>query len=342
MPRRKRRPPVNWRELPDEALLRIRVRDLGLRIEGSPLQGRIDRLYAELDARGIVFHPECYLADEWFCPDRVPIIAVPFFLADPRLTRLEKKIMLEAEGGTDDSCMRLLRHEAGHTVNYAYELFKKTRWRELFGPFSARYRDNYTPLPYSKRYVTHLPDNYAQAHPDEDFAETFAVWLAGDGWRERYRGWPVIQKLQYVDRVMARIGPTPPIVTTRETPYLAGRMTSTLEKYYDRKRRGMGEDFPGYYDPGLIRLFAPAGADEAEPAGHFIRRNRRAVVNSVAAWTGERKFDIDRLLRKLIRRCNALKLVVARSDTDTAFEFGAFVTAVMKNIHRFTEDTRDQ
>jgi len=342
MSARQRRPAVNWEKLPDEQLLRMRVRDLALRIEGSPLAGRIDRLYAELAGRGIVFRPPCYLADEWFCPDKVPVIGVPFFLAHPRLTKLENKMMLEAEGGTDAACMKLLRHEAGHAVNYAYELFRRTRWRELFGRFSDKYSDTYDPLPYSKRYVTHLPDHYAQAHPDEDFAETFAVWLSsGEGWRTKYRGWPALRKLRYVDSLMARIGPTPPTVTTRETPYSAARMTRTLAAYYERKRAGMGEDFPGYYDPGLVRLFARAPAGSGEPAAAFIRRNRRAIVDGVAAWTGERKFDIDRLLRKLIRRCRALDLVVARGEAETAFEIGAFVTAVMKNVHRFREDAAD-
>ncbi len=342
MPRRKRRPPVDWETLPDEQLLQIRVRDLGLRIEGSPLAGQIDRLYAELAGRGITFRPPCYLADEWFCPDRVPVIGVPFFLTHPRLTRLEKKMMLEAEGGTDSACMELLRHEAGHAINYAYELYRKTRWRELFGRFSAKYSSDYNPLPYSKRYVTHLPDHYAQAHQDEDFAETFAVWLVmGEAWRTKYRGWPVIRKLRYVDSLMKRIGPAPPAVTTRETPYSATRMIRTLAAYYERKRAGMGEDFPGYYDPGLIRLFGRRTGESAEPASRFLRRCRRAIVDSVAAWTGERKFDIDRLLKKLMRRSDALELSVTRGEAEMACELGAFVTAVMMNIHRFHEDARN-
>ena len=140
---------------------------------------------------------------------------------------------------------------------------------------------------------------------------------------------------------MQRVGRPPPAVTARETPFSAARMTRTLAAYYERKRAGMGEDFPGYYDPGLVRLFARRSGDSAEPAAGFIRRCRRAIVNGVATWTGERKFDIDRLLRKLIRRCGVLDLYVARGEAEMAFEVGAFITAVMKNIHRFREDAKE-
>jgi hypothetical protein len=337
--RRRQRVPVRWEKLPDEQLLQIRVRDLGLRIEGSPLEAPIGRLYAELDARGIGFHPPCYLADEWFCPDKVPVIGIPFFLAHRRLRLLEKKMMLEVEGGTDSSCMKLLRHEAGHALNYAYRLFGRTRWRELFGPFSAKYHESYAPRPYSKRYVSHLRHNYAQAHPDEDFAETFAVWLStGERWKQKYRDWPALKKLRYVDHVVARIGQTPPPVGTRQTPYSADRMTSTLGAYYQRKRRHLGEEFPGFYDPGLERLFSPrSSAPSGERASAFLRRWRRQLLAGVATWTGDRKYDIDGLLRKLIRRCDALDLAVGRGEPEMACELGAFVAAVMNNIHRFRE-----
>ena len=335
--------PDEWSRLPDEQLLQLRVRDLGLRIEGSWLEPRVRQFHAELDERGIAFHPSYYLADEWLCPDREPIIGIAFYLAHPRLKRLEQKMMLEVEGGTEKWCMKLLRHEGGHAINYAYLLFKRTRWRELFGPVSARYTNSYSARPYSRRYVTHLNDNYAQAHPEEDFAETFAVWLTpGNNWRERYRDWPALKKLLYVDHLMKEIGATPPRVTGRDTPWSAARMTSTLAAYYQRRRRYLGEEFPGFYDPGLRRLFA-AGAEHAtEPAGPFLRRWRRQIVNSVAMWTGERKFDIDRLLRKLIRRSEAMGLRLQMGEAETLSETSAFVTAAMEKVHGFLAGTEDQ
>jgi len=193
-----------WENVTDEELLKWRIRDLKLQLEGTPIADRVVRLYEELSAKGLQYHPPCYLATEWLCPDRVPAIGIPFCLAHPRLIRLEKTMMLEAEGESETECLRLLRHEAGHAFNYAYRLYRRTRWRELFGAMSSDYDPHeYFTRPYSKQYVIHLEDNYAQAHPDEDFAETFAVWLTPNlDWETRYRGWAALKKLRYVDNLM--------------------------------------------------------------------------------------------------------------------------------------------
>ena len=330
--------PKDWEDLPDEQLLQIRVRDFGLRIEGSWLEPRIAQLHEELDARGIHCHPPCYLADEWLCPNKVPLIGIPFYLAHPRLKQLEKKMMLEVEGETEPWCMKLLRHEAGHALNYAYRFFRRTRWRELFGPFSAPYRDSYTPRPYSKRYVIHLEDNYAQAHPDEDFSETFAVCLTpGSNWRDRYRDWPAMKKLRYVDGLIEELGSKAPVVTTREELAAAARMTSTLAMYYDRRRRSLRDAFPGFYDPALQRLFTGDEASGLPKAADFLRRWRRQIVDGVCMWTGDRKFEVNALVNLLIKRSRALKLYQGKGDVETAYEVAGFVTAAMKRVHTFLE-----
>jgi hypothetical protein len=324
-----------WEELSDEELLKMRVRDLKLQIEGTLLEDRIQRLYAELEASGIAFRPSCYLADEWLTPDGIPVLGIPFYLAHPRLAHLEKKMMLEAEGGTDAWCMKLLRHETGHAINYAYKLYTRTRWRELFGPYSTRYTSAYSAQPYSKRFVNHLEDNYAQSHPDEDFAETFAVWLTPHSkWQEKYNGWPAMKKLQYVEHVARTIGDRPPLVTTHQTPWSAARMRSTLAAYYDRKRRYLGDDFPGYYDPALQRVFSGRQAESAVKAAQFLRAMRRHIVNSVSLWTTQRKFDIDKLIRKLTMRCEALQLYLNKSEKDAICEVTAFITAAMTQIRQ--------
>lgn len=321
-----------WEKLPDDELLRIRICDLGLEPAGTVLESRVARLYDELDRRGIGFHPPCYLADEWLCPDRIPAIGIPFFLAHPRLVRLERRMMLEAEGETESWCMKLLRHEAGHALNYAYRLYRRTRWRELFGVFTQRYSTNYYAQPYSRRYVIHLEDNYAQAHPDEDWAETFAVWLAPDSqWQERYKGWPALRKLRYVDRVMGHIGGQPPAVRSYETPWAASRMRSTLAAYYERKRKMLGNDFPGYYDPALLRAFPP-GEHAGASVSRLIRANRRHLVNSVSTWTHQRKFDVDKLLRKLAARSDALGCRARQGELEATVHIAALVTAIMSNV----------
>ncbi|MEZ6094577.1 MAG: putative zinc-binding metallopeptidase [Pirellulaceae bacterium] len=176
--------------LTDDQLLDCRICDLGLKIETSPLAEPIEQLYEELAERGIKARPHCWFSDEWFSPDGIPGIAIPFYLAHPRLVRLERRQMKEVEGGTRASLMKILRHEAGHAIDTAFRLHRKRGYREVFGNYFAPYPEYYRPRPNSKSFVTHLEPWYAQSHPSEDFAETFAVWLApGKRWKNDYRGW---------------------------------------------------------------------------------------------------------------------------------------------------------
>lgn len=327
----------DWEKLSDEDILLMRVRDFGVQIQGSELQPLIERLYEELDTKGIGFHPPCYLTDEWLCPDKIPIIGIPFYLANPRLKHIEQKMMYEVEGGSEESCMKLLRHECGHALNYAYELYKKTRWRELFGLFSTKYSDSYDYRPYSRRYVINLRDNYAQSHPDEDFAETFAVWLAPDSrWDQKYRSWPVIKKLWYVDGLMKRISTTTQIHTVQgHPPWSASRMTSTLAAYYERKRLALGSEFQGFYDDSLIALFSSKqSSSSALKASRVLRHHRRGLVISVSRWTGHRKHDIHQLVNTLILRCDTLGLYARPNQMEDVIGITAFLTSVASNTLR--------
>jgi len=342
---KERRKAKSWEDLPDEEILQMRVRDLNVQITGSPLEPLIQRLYEELDAKAIRFHPPCYLADEWFCPDKDPIIGIPFYLAQPHLKHIEQKMMFEVEGGTQESFMKLLRHECGHAFNYAHELYKKTRWRELFGPFTVKYSDTYYFQPYSRRYVTHLEDNYAQAHPDEDFAETFAVWLTPDSrWEQKYQVWPVIAKLRYIDGLMKRIRDHKPIITApRHPPWSASRMTSTLAAYYERKRRALGSQFRGYYDDSLARLFSIKDSNnQNSKASSLLRSNRRILVDNVAKWTGHRKYDIHQLVSRIIQRCDALKLYTPTTETDSIIAAAVLLTAIAGNTLRVSRKRQHQ
>jgi hypothetical protein len=323
----------DWTRLPDEELLQMRVRDLKVQIAGSPLEEMVERLGAELDAKGIHFHPPCYLADEWLTPDKIPIVGIPFCLAHPRLRQLEQKMMYEVEGGTEESCLKLLRHECGHALNYAYQIYRRTRWRRLFGRFSATYSNSYDYQPYSRRFVINLEDNYAQSHPDEDFAETFAVWLnPSSRWEEKYRDWPVIRKLRYVDNVVSDIADKPPLVTVKgHPPYSAARMTSTLAAHYERKRRALGSEFQGFYDDSLRELFPARQQDDASiKASRLLRSQRASLVRNVARWTGHRKYDIYQLVNRLAGRCDKLGLLARTSDDENVIGLTALLTTIAR------------
>lgn len=321
----------NISKLTDEQIMQLRIKDLGLKLEGSRLEHLIARLYQELADKGIGFNPPCYLADEWLTPDKIPIIGIPFVLAHQRLKKIEKKIMLEVEGGTDKSFMKLLRHECGHAINYAYQLYQRTRWRHLFGPFSATYSNSYVFQPYSKRYVVHLTDHYAQSHPDEDFAETFAVWLRPfSNWQKKYQGWPAIYKLKYVDGLMKRIGQEKPCITAHgKPPFSADRMTSTLQAYYERKKKALGPDFQGFYDDSLRQIFLEKDSDKGLiKASEFFHRHKRHIVNNVSFWAGHRKYDISLLIKKIIARCDSLALYSHDDQSNEIIAATALLTSI--------------
>jgi hypothetical protein len=292
----------------------VRICDLELRVEGTPLERRIARLWAELEARRIRFRPHCWLSDEWFSPDGVPGIGIPFYMAHPRLARLERKQVLEVEGGTEDWCLRILRHEAGHALDTAYRLHRRRMWRETFGRYTQPYPDYYHPKPYSKSYVLHLDQWYAQSHPAEDFAETFAVWLKPrSGWRTHYRGWPALKKLEYVNELMREIQDRKPQAVSRRHVASLRTIRSTLREHYEEKRTRYGIDYPNFHDRDLRRLFADPPEQARSPsAAAFLHRIGPELRRAVAQWTGEYQYTINQVLEEMIERCRELDLRVDR------------------------------
>jgi hypothetical protein len=322
-----------WATLRDEELLDYRIGDLGVRIEGSELEDRIAVLYGELAARNLEFRPLCYLADEWFSPEGMPAIAVPFYLAHPRLKLLEQHQMLEVEGGTPEWCLKLLRHECGHAIDHAFGVSKRPDWARVFGSPDREYRpEYYRPRHYSRSYVRHLPKFYAQAHPDEDFAETFAVWLSvpADAWRHQYRGWKALGKLEYVDAVMREMaGAKVARIRIRKIAD-AGKSRRTLRRFYAEKRRLFAEDFPDAFDDDLRSLFCgPPGV--TEPAVSFLRRNRRSLVSSVVRWTGQPQYTVDMMVRRQINRCGELALFIPSEPVRLAFDLGSYLATLLTN-----------
>ncbi len=325
----------DWANYTDEQLLQMRICDLKLKIPGTELESRIEAFYRELDEKAIAFKPVCYLGDEWFCPDGASTIAIPFYLAHPRLKKLEERMMMEVEGGTQAWCMRLLRHEMGHVLNHAYLLEKEPLWQKLFGPPSLDYSESFRARPYSKRFVRHLDGWYAQSHPEEDFAETVAILLTpGLDWRRQYRGWKALDKLEYVDDLMRKLAGKPPLVVSRAKMSEASRLRSRLEGYYKRRRRLYAQDFPDFFDSDLRRLFVDASvAPSAERAAAFLRRSRKPILEAVSVWTGEPKFTVSRLFRALTERCAELDLRVRSDSSD--LEITAYL-ATLASHYRLT------
>jgi hypothetical protein len=309
------------------------IKELGLKLEGSPLERYVLKLYRELERKGLKrFRPACYLTDEWGCPSGEPVIGMPFYLADPKLARLEKEMNdLEDER----EIMMYLRHEAGHAFNYAYELYKTPEWRDLFGPFRRPYRDDYRPVPFSRRFVRHIAGWYAQKHPDEDFAETFAVWLTpGSQWRRKYRHWAgALAKLRFIDRIARKVRDVAPAREIGATDITVDEMETTVGEFYDEKLAQQSPvELP--LDTDLVDIFKVSSRrlKGIRPAADLLRENRKAIIDKVAYWTGVARPLVKDLVEAMAARVAALNLKAdVKSEREHLTEVTVYATALAMN-----------
>ena len=322
---------ADW-ESERQTLLAHRISELGLAIAGTRVERMVEQLYQELEAKGLSFKPPVYLSDQWGCPDGTPLIGVPFYLADPRLERIEDDF---AEGiESDAESMRFMRHEAGHAFNYAYRLYDRDDWQQTFGSYSRPYRARYKADPFSHDYVRHILGWYAQKHPDEDFAESFAVWLTPDlDWKKAYDGWPALAKLEYVDRVMHEVAnesPEVPSPTDDDLPVTA--MRYSLADHYTALAEKIPIGDSAIFDGDLRNIFGSAtNAPNGQSAADFLASHRREIVGRISYWTGESTSAVRQLLDLLKARASALELRVRGLEASTLIELTAFGTAVMMN-----------
>ena len=281
-------------------------------------------------------------------PEDEVVIGIPFYLAHPALIRLERRMMLEAEGEGRPWCMQLLRHEAGHAFSYAYDLHKKREWKKVFGSSKEAYGSTYKFKPYSKSFVRHLDGFYAQYHPDEDFVETFAVWLTPESdWSIKYQGWKALEKLQFVDRLMTSIKGVPPLKPKGRKLWQHKNLTITLEKYYRKKSRHEEEEFPDFHDVNLRKIFTALTDEEwwafkkdrrknseIITAQELIRKHSKNILNSIDRCTGERKYIISDLLKNITLRAGQLQMIVSQPQAVALMQLSVYMTSLMMNyIH---------
>jgi Putative zinc-binding metallo-peptidase len=309
------------------------IRELGLKLEGSRLEKLVQRLYRELDRKGLKkFRPACYLTDEWGCPSGEPIIGIPFYLADPRLSRLEKEI-----NDLEDprQIMMYLRHEAGHAINYAYGLYKTPEWKQLFGPYRRRYREDYRPVAFSRSYVRHMEGWYAQKHPDEDFAETFAVWLTpGSSWRKRYRDWPAIEKLRYVDRIARQLGNLAPLRAHGRKDITVDDMDETVGGFYQAALADQPSPGELPLDADLQDIFKISRRRKqgVRPAAALLKEHRQALVDKLTYWTGVQRPLVRKLVEAIEARAEQLALQAdVKRENEYITEITVYATALAMN-----------
>jgi hypothetical protein len=320
------------------------IRALGLQIAGTRLEPILAEFEAELRRAGIAkFRPHFYLSNEWGVPFDTTSIAIPFYLARPDLTELQARHHGHVEGTSPADVLRYLRHEMGHVVNYAYKLYETEDWIRLFGSITQPYLEEYRPEPFSRRFVRHLPGWYAQKHPDEDWAETFAVWMTpGRDWRLEHAGWPeALAKLNYCDRVTAELAGREPLVTTTDPDEAVDEMDYSLQEHFGAAGLDRAELPPGL-DGALrsifedLETFEDGSTAPRRPAAEMIRRLGADLPADVYRWTGHFPERTRALLRHLAERAEKLNLVCpADREMRAAVGLTALVTALaMNHVHR--------
>ncbi len=327
----------DWTRLSDEQLLQLRLCDLRLDLSRSPLQRHVERLYEELDERGIRFRPHVWLSNDWFSPDGVPGIAVPFYLAHPRLRRLARKMTRAVEGSNANWLQRILRHEAGHAIDSAFRLRRRAHWRALFGPASTPYRSRYRARPGSRRYVQHLGDWYAQSHPTEDFAETFAVWLTPrSGWQRRYASWPALRKLRFVQRLAPEFGSHRPPVRCRTTIEPLHTQQRTLEEYFRslRSRESVTQLQRNLVDRGLLRIFTRSPSARPRSAAALLRAHKKRLLSATVSATGAERYLVHQIMRTLITRSEDLALFVRGREREALASTRALLRRLVRRYLR--------
>jgi hypothetical protein len=341
MRRRVTKMPTNTRaldRLSDKELLQVRFCDLPIALEGTTVERRARLVFAELAERSLRVTPAIWLSEEWFNPDGVVGFAIPFYLAHPRLMRLERRLMLEAEGASEREALRIIRHETGHAVDEAFQFYRRPEYVDVFGSPRRRYPTSYAIVPHSRQHVMHLNAWYAQSHPVEDFAETFATWLRPKRmWRRQYRDWPAIEKLEAIDAWLVACRDRPPLIYNRTPEGELFNNERTLEEHYEEKRAFYGVNTSAKFDRELLRIFAsPSEARRLNgrlpSATSVLRTIRSPVRKQLARPLGVPAYTVDQVLRQLIHRARALNLKHTRPTASTVNDVVELVSRATNEI----------
>lgn len=318
------------------------IRELGLTIADTPLNDVVVEFRRELERAGIRrLKPDFYLSTEWGVPFETISIGIPFYLARPELVDVHARHIGHLEGVGRPELLRYLRHEMGHVVNYAYRLYDQEDWIKLFGPMTQPYVEEYRPEAFSQRFVCHLPGWYAQKHPDEDWSETFAVWMTpGQDWRAAYVHWPeALAKLEYCERTMAILNDRDPLVTATEHDEDVSSLSASVEDYYRVQPAEEDDPLPPGLDGALRVIFEDFGLPEdlstvapRRPAAELISNLERDLVANVYRWTGHFPETTRRLVQHLAARAGALQQVYpADREASVVVALTTLVTSLAMN-----------
>lgn len=281
--------------LTDRQLLETKICDLEINLKSTRLMKGVNQLYFELNQRLINFLPHIWLGDDWFSPDGIAGFSIPFYLTHPRLIKLERKNTGVIEGASYNSFMKLLRHETAHAIDNAFHLRKNKRRQQLFGLTGKRYPKTYLPNPNSKDYVRHLEDYYAQAHPDEDWAETFAVWLDPKSeWEFKYANWNALEKLNLIDDIFETLRNQNQKNFKVKEYSCAANDTRTLKEYYKEKRKSLKINRAKPLIQKIDTNYLP-----------YVLENKSQVRKILLQQKGTNPYIVNKFLKDLHKECKS-------------------------------------
>ncbi len=304
---------LNPSHLSTTELLRTRICDLELSLEDSPFYKNILQVQNELKKKKLNFHPHFWGSDEWFCPDGVKGIAIPFTLFHPKLIKLEKKYLGSLEGSTEKQFLKILRHECGHAFENAYKLKKNKERIQLFGDSKVPYPDKYIPQRYSKNYVLHLSQNYAQAHPDEDFAETFAEYLTHTKSRnnKKYANTLALVKLKLMEKLVTESTKTPPLLSSQRviSPYYLDKRT--VKEYLQAKQKQLMKQ--QIFTPTFVN--APLKKDGARFVTQILKSHQKEIIARLAQKKMASKYHLKTIVQASIKEARLKQLRTSKPET---------------------------
>lgn len=319
-------------------ILNASIWELDISFHKSAYASCLEKLQQELTSKKLLVRPRIYLSDEWFCPDHISSIAIPFTLSHPKLISLERNYLGSVEGESFDHFMKLLRHECGHVMDNAYFLREEVSRIEVFGDHSLRYPSSYIPKVFSRNYVYHLEEHYAQAHPEEDFAETFATWLTPNShWRKVYEGWPALSKLKYVDSVMRGLRHQQPNVICYKEVDSFEESSLTVREYLKLKRKRLKKQLIGRRSLKHIENYLQDQRTTGIPLKEVLKGSRRQLVRDIALKTNEYQYKIESVVKDLELISNDRNLIIPSNFSPDVIQ-----KILLSHTERFFKEGRDR
>jgi hypothetical protein len=298
-------------------LLNTPLCNLDITISGTMVEKAIKQLKRELKESKVKIDLHFWISDEWFCADGITGVAIPFYLLSDELKELEREKIGFVEGETFEWCLKVLRHEVAHAIDNAYQLRDCPKREEIFGSSKVKYPTEYTRKPYSKKYVIHLSNNYAQSHPEEDWAETFAVWLdPNSNWREIYKDWPALKKLEFVDKKMKSLNSRKRI-TNVDTLDEISTLSLTVKSYLNKKAKNFNKYKAPLFGRNLNRIFATGTKVNAN---QFLKSKEREICQKVAKNTNQYHYIVRDVFKELKKECKTKGLTLRKSSRETKKE----------------------